>query len=163
MADWVNDIFIDKIDAILKANYNTELNSVNSSLDTIPDTQIFKSRQPVVQKYPAIMQGLVGDSPFLDEGLLAHNQQVLWSHLTSIRIVDYHPEKSKGNELWYFVTALHKTIYKGITTAGKLDGNVCRIFPVAWVSNEVTDDNTNVLVKEGGVLWLIDQIYDPTS
>ena len=158
MADWVRT-YVDKIDTILKDDFNTELASIDATLTTVPNAQIFKSYQPFTQKHPLIQQYLIGDSIFDD--LMSHESTILWNHYTGVRIVDTQPSTSQGNEVYAYVEALLKAIYKGDGNAAHLDGTVCYTKPVSWVvSNEVDD---NFIVKEGGILWEIDHKYDLTE
>jgi hypothetical protein len=155
LANWVRT-YVDKIDTLLKADFNTELVAIDSALTTVPDAQIFKSFQPFHQNHPLIQQYLVGDSPY-DESTVSHWMTIKWNHYTGVRVVDHQPSESIGNEIHSYIEALQKAIYKGNASPGKLDNvsGICYTRPVSWVVNQELGEG--FIVKEGGILWEIAQ------
>jgi len=160
LADYINP-FIDEADTIIKANFNTRLAIISATLETIPDAQIFKSRQTFTQKTPMIHTFLAGDNEFVDQSITSHGMQVFWSFVTAVRYIDVQPSESSGNDVYSYTSALLETIYRGSTTAGKLDGVVDRIFPASHISVSVPVGDS--MVYEEGIIWLIDDCIRPTA
>ena len=164
MGDPYVGVILDEIVTIMQANFNTEIDAIDSDLDDWITTSFMKANDtwPGDAGFPYFMVFPFGASPINTQYETGPNFEATWRIATIIAIIaNSIPELQERSDK--YGTALIKTIFKGTSVnVGTLNQTVDFIDLTEVTFNDFTGENRGIAGAYFAI-WEVRNLYDPTA
>ncbi len=156
---------LDEIVAIMVANFNTEIDDIDSNLDDWITTSFTKGLNPWQgdQAFPHLMVFPFGSSSINSNYETGPNFEATWRIATIITIVANSGEELQ-ERLDKYGTALIKTLFTGQSGGiGTLNNTVDFIDLIEVAFNDFAGQETQQIAGAYFAIWEVRFLYDPTA